>query len=202
MKHGIAWLVGSVVLVPALFACGADGNGGGPGEHQFTPAQINAYIAWTQEQRAQVLQLLQARSAQVKPLQEQVRQLQEQMKPLLAQMREINDQFEQNLTALSTSDQVAAAKERIRDHGWASSQPAGETNRHHEWASSQPAGEGTHSHAWASSRPAGEGARNHAWASSRPAGEIGADRRQKLEREKEHLQHEVRHLEHELQQQH
>jgi hypothetical protein len=200
MTRRVAWLVGSVVLVPALLAWGADGNAGGSSERHFSQAEINAYIAWTQGQRAQVLQLVQARAAQIKPLQEQVRQLQEQMKPLLAQMREINEQFEQNLTALSTPDQVAAAEERIRHHGWASSQPAGEATRHHEWASSQPAGEAARHHEWASSRPAGEGTRGHAWATSGPADD--ANRRHKLELEKQHLQHEINHLNHELKDQH
>lgn len=217
MKHGIAWLVGSVVLVPALFAWGAGGIGGVSSERQITPAEINAYIAWTPDQREKILPLLQARAAQAKSIQEQIRQLQEQMKPLLAQMREINDQFEQNLTALSTSDQVAEAKERIANSGWESSNPAGEAARHHEWASSRPANETVSRHEWASSRPANDIARHHewsssrpagqethghAWASSRPAGEIAANRRQKLEREREHLQREIKHVNHELKEQH
>ena len=187
MKRGMAWLLGSVIFVPALLAWGADGNAGGSSERQITPAEINAHIAWTQEQREKIGPLLKARADQMKPLQEQIRQLQEQMKPLMEQLRAINEQYEQDLTALSTSDQIAAARERIANHDWAASLSADETTRHHDWASSRPADERT---------------RFHGSATSRPADEAGADHRRKLELEKRHLEHEVQHINHELHEQH
>jgi hypothetical protein len=199
MKGYIAWLLGAVVCVPALLAWGADGNAGDFAQRHISAAEINAHVAWTQEQRGQVLQLLKARADQVKPIQEQLRQLQEQMKPLLEQMRGINEQFEQSLTALSTSDQIAAARERIAEHGWAASQPAHETTRHHDGSASRPADEAIRHHDWAASRPADERIHHHDGATSRPAGEIDPDHRHKLKLEKEHLQREVAHINRQLQ---
>jgi hypothetical protein len=108
MKRLNLWLLGLSIVVPALMAFSAEGDSRARGEIQFTAGQILGNVRWAPEQRDKVSELRKAHEAQVRPLHEQVKQLE-------LQIRGLNEQFDTNLLALLTSDQIAAARERLRE---------------------------------------------------------------------------------------
>ena len=106
MKRLNVWLVGLSIVVPAMLAFSAGGDTRAKAEKELTPGQLLGHVEWTADQKEKLSALKTAHEAQVKPLHDQLKQLE-------LQIRALNEQFEKDVAALLTPDQIAAAKERF-----------------------------------------------------------------------------------------